>query len=132
MDPVPARTRLPLAAFLAGAGASHFVAPSFYDGIVPHVLGRPRTYTYVSGVAELVTGALVAHPRTSRLGAKAAAALFVAVYPANIQHAVDHWPPRDAEGWGTLVRLPLQVPLVLWSRKVWATKAPSTPSPSPR
>jgi uncharacterized membrane protein len=134
VEPVAARVRLPLGLFLMGVGTIHFLMPKFFDRIVPHVLGHERLFTYASGLAEIATGALVANPRTTRVGGRIAAVLFVAVFPANVQHTVDHWPPRDAEGWGSLVRLPMQVPLVLWG--LWVAKgprrAPSTRGPSPR
>ena len=48
----------------------------------------------------------------------AAAALFVAVFPANVQMAVD-WRSRPAaEQAAAYARLPLQIPLVLWAWKV--------------
>jgi uncharacterized membrane protein len=79
-----------LAIFLASAGATHFLAPKQYDAVVPRSLpGASRTYTYVSGVSELAVAAAVAHPRTRRLGGLAAAALFVAVFPANVKMAID-------------------------------------------
>jgi uncharacterized membrane protein len=84
-----------LAALLAGAGLTHFLKPGFYDPIVPHALPGPaRAWTYGSGVVELAVAAAVAAPRTRSRGALVAAVLFVAVYPANIQMAV------DASTWG--------------------------------
>ena len=108
-----------LATLLATTGVLHFVVPRPFDGIVPRGLpGSPRTWTLVSGVAELAVAAAVAHPRTRRAGGLAAAALFVAVFPANVKMAVDwrHAPPaRRAIAWG---RLPLQAPLVAWALRV--------------
>lgn len=105
-----------LAALLGGAGVLHFVTPAFFDMQVPRALpGTARTYTAVSGVAELIVAGALAVPRTRRLGGLAAAALFVAVYPANIDLArrvvtdTDASPVLKA---GVLARLPLQVPLV--------------------
>ncbi|WP_189054613.1 DoxX family protein [Longimycelium tulufanense] len=108
-----------LAGFLAGAGALHFLAPAPYDGIVPRALpGRPRTWTYLSGLAELGCAGLVAARRTRRSGALLAALLFIAVFPANVRMAVEWskrpWPYRLA----AFGRLPLQVPLVLWALRV--------------
>lgn len=113
------RPALALAALLAVAGAGHFAAPQFFDTMIPDVLpGEPRTWTHASGVAELAVAAAVAVPRTRRAGAFAAAALFVAVFPANVQMAID-WsdrsPVEQAVAWG---RLPLQVPLVWWAWRV--------------
>ena len=52
-----------LVPLLGGAGALHFLKPEPFDGIVPPQLpGTQRTYTYVSGAAELATAALLAQP----------------------------------------------------------------------
>lgn len=105
-----------LTGILAGAGVMHFVTPRFFDSIVPRVLPRPRFWTYASGVAELGVAAAVANPRTRRTGATAAAALFVAVFPGNVQHALQASTP--GERLGTKLRLPLQIPLVALALKV--------------
>ncbi|MEU8814183.1 hypothetical protein [Actinoplanes sp. NPDC048796] len=110
-----------LSVLLATTGALHFAAPKPFDAIVPRSLpGSPRTWTYLSGAAELAVAAAVAHPRTRRVGALAAAGLFAAVFPANVKMAVD-WrhasPAKRAVAYG---RLPLQIPLVLWARRVFA------------
>ena len=112
-------TALGLSGLLAFAGVAHFANPQFFDEIVPHRLpAGPRTWTYVSGAAELICAAAVAHPRTRRTGGLAAALLFVAVFPANIQMAVD-WRTRPAaEQAAAYGRLPLQIPLVLWGLRV--------------
>jgi uncharacterized membrane protein len=106
-----------LTALLAGAGVTHFVKPGFYDAIVPHALPGPaRAWTYVSGVAELGVAAAVARLSTRFRGALAALGLFVAVYPANIQMAVD---AEDAKMKAiAYARLPLQLPLFWLAWKV--------------
>jgi len=71
------------------AGVLHFVVPDPYAKIVPRWLGDPRLWVYSSGVAEIISGVLVAVPRTRRIGAWAAAITIVGVYPANIQMAID-------------------------------------------
>lgn len=108
-----------LVALLAGSGALHFLAPRPYDALVPRRLpGSARTWTYVSGVAELACAAAVASPRTRRQGALATAALFVAIFPANVQMAAD-WRARPLPlRAAAYARLPLQAPLVLWALKV--------------
>jgi len=112
---------LRLAALLLGAGTMHFVAPKFFDSTVPTQLpGEARTYTYVSGVAELAIGTALAVPRTRRLGGGLAALLFVAVFPANVNMAVD-WlkssKTTNVQKAVVLLRLPLQIPLVTESLK---------------
>ena len=108
-----------LAALLAIAGTSHFLVPKQFDAIVPSVIpGSSRLWTYASGVAELACAALVARSATRRLGGWLAFVLFIVVFPGNVQMAID-WSdraflPRAA----SLLRLPLQIPLVLWARRV--------------
>lgn len=108
-----------MAAALAGMAALHFLVPKPFDKLIPPELpGEPRTWTLASGVTELATAALVANPRTRRLGATLAVALFVAVLPGNLQMVRDSkdepW-PRRAIAWG---RLPVQIPLIRWALQV--------------
>ncbi|MFI0353891.1 hypothetical protein [Actinomadura sp. 9N407] len=113
------RNAYALAGLMAAAGTTHFVAPKPYDTIVPGRLpGSPRAWTYASGVAELACAAAIAVPKTRRAGAFATAALFAAVFPANVKMAYD-WRrrplPQRAIAYG---RLPLQAPLVAWAMRV--------------
>ncbi|MFE9635555.1 hypothetical protein [Streptomyces sp. NPDC006463] len=108
-----------LAGLLAGAAVAHAAVPEKFDAIVPRSLpGSPRGWTYASGVAELALAAGVAHPRTRKAAAMAAAAFFVGVFPANVKMAADARHSSSAVRAVALGRLPLQVPLVLWARKV--------------
>lgn len=112
------RSRLLLAAGLGTMAALHFVLPRPFDAIIPRwVPGRARTWTYASGAAELASAALLASERTRRIGAWAAAATIVGVYPANVQMAIDN-APSTAFGIGVWLRLPLQVPLVAWALRI--------------
>jgi len=111
-----------LAALLLGSGVLHFVMPKPYDSIVPVELpGSQRFYTYASGVAELVSGALLVSPRTRRVGALASIAVFVAVFPANL-NLVRLW--RDKPLFmrlGAIARLPLQVPMITGALRIYRT-----------
>jgi uncharacterized membrane protein len=115
------RTALGLAALLGASSVTHFAMPKPYDRLVPHLLpGKARTWTYLSGVAELATAAAVAVPRTRRLGGLLAALLFVVVFPANVQMAAD-WQRTGKPLPARLIafgRLPLQWPLVTWALRV--------------
>ncbi|WP_068157975.1 DoxX family protein [Rhodococcus phenolicus] len=114
---------LRLASLLLGSGTLHFVRPQPFDRIVPRALpGDARAYTYASGVAELAVGTALVVPRTRRLGGALAAALFVAVFPANIQMAVSWWRSDRMSPAAKAIagaRLPLQIPLVTEAVKVW-------------
>jgi uncharacterized membrane protein len=109
-----------MGAMLVGMGVLHFVAPKPFDTIVPAELpGSARFYTLASGVGEAATGALLLVPRTRRLGAVAAVALFLAVFPANVNCIRLWW----SKGWparvAAMVRLPLQVPMITGALKIY-------------
>ena len=105
---------------LVGMGVLHFVTPKPFDAIVPAELpGSARFYTLASGVAEAATGAMLLAPRTRRVGALAAVALYVGVFPANVNCIRLWW----SKGWparvGTIARLPLQIPMITSALKVY-------------
>ncbi|RKR74358.1 DoxX family protein [Frondihabitans australicus] len=119
---MPSRRRarallIALTALLATSGTVHFARPQTFDPIVPDALpGEARTWTLLSGAAELTTAAALALPATRRAGGGLAALLFVAVFPANVTMAAQYLrSPRKSRTAKAvaLVRLPLQVPLVL-------------------
>jgi uncharacterized membrane protein len=108
-----------LGGMLIAIGLAHFAAPKSFDDIVPDELpGSARLYTYASGVAEIGTGTLVLLPRTRRFGALAAVALFLAVFPANVNMVRLWW----SKGWPmrvvAIARLPLQIPMIVVALKV--------------
>lgn len=116
---------------MGAAGLTHLAVPHIYTGMVPKLLpGSAQAWTALSGVAELAVSGMLIWPRTRRLGATAAAVLFVVVFPANLQMALD-WGHRAAIdqviAWA---RLPLQVPLVGWALWVRARERPVSPARS--
>lgn len=106
--------------WLIGMGVLHFAAPKPFDTIVPTELpGSPRAYTYGSGVAEIAVGGLLVAPKTRRVGALAAIALYLGVLPANV-NMVRLWkdkplPMRAA----AVARLPLQIPMITQALKIY-------------
>lgn len=99
----------------AVSGVIHLVKPAVFESIVPKFLPRRRELVLASGVAELVCAAAVIAPPTRRIGGLASAGLLVAVFPANVQMAVDVVSSRKASPVfkaGVLARLPLQWPLI--------------------
>jgi uncharacterized membrane protein len=115
-----------MAIMLLITGAGHFIVPSPVNDLVPSFLpGDPRVWTYTIGLAEIVVALLLLAPlykkvagRAIRLwGAYLALALFIAVYPANINMAIE-WSSRDMpEPLLAYARLPLQFGLFYWA---WA------------
>jgi uncharacterized membrane protein len=118
-DPVLDRSRLRFAAMMVVVGVAHFVAPRFFERIVPRWFPWPREAVVVSGVAEVASGVLLAVPATRRLGGLLATATIVAVYPANIQMAVDASRGEDVgvPAWAAWLRLPMQIPMI---RRAWS------------
>jgi uncharacterized membrane protein len=108
---------------LLGAGVGHFIFPGPLDSIVPSTLpGDPRIYTYLSGLAEIAIGLALLTPLSKQVlgkpvklwGAYGAFALFLAVYPANINMAIQ-WSDRAMpEPLFAYARLPFQF-YFLWA-----------------
>lgn len=112
-----------LSAVLGGAGILHFAAPNAYEATVPRWLPRRRAIVYASGVAELSCAVGLWISATRRPAALASAGLFIAVFPANVQMAVDgRQGPSRARCWLAYGRLPLQAPLVWWALRVANTR----------
>ncbi|MDQ6798678.1 MAG: hypothetical protein M3011_11805 [Actinomycetota bacterium] len=113
---------LALAAAMAASGISHFLAPRPYEQIVPHFLGSAGLWVRLSGGAEIGCAVLLLFRRTRSLGGWLSAGLLVAVFPANVQMALDGGLAGRGFPLGSPVvawlRLPLQVPLVAWARAV--------------
>ena len=110
------RRRVPVALFFLGAGVLHFVKPGAYEPTVPDVLPAHRDIVYVSGVAE-IAGALAMLPdRSARWAGWWLIALLVAVFPANVNMAVNAERFRAVPEALLWVRLPIQAVLIAW---VW-------------
>jgi uncharacterized membrane protein len=107
---------------MGGSGVLHLKSPRFYRRIVPRALGHQSEIVFVSGLAELACALAMLAPPTRRLGGWATAALLVAVFPANVQMALDGSIPGAGFPMGSptasWLRLPLQIPLVLMALEV--------------
>lgn len=99
--------------FFCFTGAAHFHATSEFAAIVPDVLPNPEFWVQLSGVFEILGGLGLMIPKTRKYASWGLMALLVAVFPANINMAVnsiDFGLPHEWLWW----RLPLQLPLILW------------------
>jgi uncharacterized membrane protein len=104
---------LALVGAMAVSGVIHLARPAVFERAVPRAMPGPvRGWVLVSGVAELACAAATLWPPTRAAGGVASAALMAGVFPANVQMALDARRPRTRAI--TLLRLPLQIPLVLW------------------
>ena len=64
-------------------GIDHFIDPSWYEPIVPKILGYPTFWVYASGVFEIALGAGLIFPSTRQISAYGIALMLVALYWAN-------------------------------------------------
>ncbi|GIW41431.1 MAG: membrane protein [Candidatus Binatia bacterium] len=108
--------------FYVVAGTMHFVRPEFYLRIMPEYLPYHRELVFLSGVCEVVLGVLVLVPRFTKWAAWGIVALLIAVFPANVNMAVNRIVPPGAPDLSPLAqqillwaRLPLQGLLVAWA-----------------
>jgi uncharacterized membrane protein len=121
-----------VAAAFSVSGFIHLFDPKEFTPIVPHFLPFSTGLVYASGVAELVCG--YGLWRRQRWAGFAAAALLLAVWPANLQAALTAQNSDDLSNqvisW---IRVPLQIPLI-WlalrsGRSAPADHLPRDPSP---
>ncbi|HZE84334.1 MAG TPA: DoxX family membrane protein [Puia sp.] len=101
--------------FYVVAGINHFVNTPNYMEIMPPYLPFPLALVYICGVCEIVIGLLLIPVLTRKLAAWLLIALLVAVFPANIQMALNYWRPHNPHLWIAIVRLPIQVLLIAWA-----------------
>ncbi len=111
-------------AFLAGiftvSGLAHILNPEPFEGIVPEALPARRELVYGSGGLELLCAILLVLPGTRRLGGRLSALVLTGVFPANINMAVQATRNPEIPRWyriATLIRLPLQFPLIAIARR---------------
>lgn len=113
------------AALFTSAGVLHFVKRDFFEAIVPDWFPSARLANQVSGAAEIVLGIGMLSPITRRPAALGLAALTLAVFPANVDMAVNAVEVTSvggrltrsvgtATGPQNWIRLPMQLPLLWW------------------
>jgi uncharacterized membrane protein len=116
------RGRVGLAALFAVAGALHLTRPHSFEQIVPPRLPAKRALVYVSGAVELVCAAGLMVSATRRVAGLVSAGLLVAIFPANVQMAVDSIKRRGPLATSVAVaRLPLQVPMIKVAWRAWSS-----------
>ncbi len=101
--------------FLA-TGVLHFLRPRIYEAIMPRYLPAHRELVYASGVAEMAGGAGVLFSRTRKGAAWWLIATLVAIFPANVEMAVNADRFKRFPEPLLWARLPLQGALIAW---VW-------------
>jgi uncharacterized membrane protein len=118
-----------LAVCMIVAGVLHFAQPEPFIRIVPGFLPAPAALVYISGVIEIMLGIGLLVPALRQASAWGLVALFIAVFPANLNMAINH---IQIEGipntwWFQAIRLPFQLVLIAWA--YWYTR-PELPQTS--
>lgn len=119
-----------LSVSLIVVGITHFVKPEEYAKIVPPQLPHPFQLVYISGFFEILGGIGLLIPFVSIAAAWGLIALFIAVFPANINMAVNSISIEGIPDYPIFywVRLPLQAVLIAWAW--WYTRKPEDQSGS--
>jgi uncharacterized membrane protein len=106
-----------LAVCMLLTGALHFVTAEPFVKIVPDVLPHPLALVYISGFFEILGGIGLLIPTVSRAAAWGLVALFIAVYPANLNMAFNqiHLNGIPDSPWFQAIRLPFQFVLIAWA-----------------
>ncbi len=111
---LPWGTRIVAGAFTL-SGAVHLVRPSVFEPLIPEALGDPTPWVIGSGVAELVCAAGLLARR--RWAPAAATATLAVIWVGNWQMAIDVTAADESAAATAAVwlRLPLQIPLMVWA-----------------
>jgi uncharacterized membrane protein len=117
--------RVMLAICIIVVGTLHFAVPDPFVKIVPDYLPHHLALVYISGFFEILGGIGILVPPVSQAAAWGLVLLFIAVFPANINMAINEIdlpgiPDSSVLRWG---RLPLQAVLIAWA--LWYTRADS-------
>jgi uncharacterized membrane protein len=100
--------------FILG-GLYHFINPALYLRMMPPYLPWHLFLVYLSGFFETALGSLLFAPRYTRLAAWGLIALLVAVFPANVQMAINPQQFPEIPPYALWLRLPLQAVLIAWA-----------------
>lgn len=97
------------------AGLFHLIRPRFYMKIMPPWLPWHSQLVFTSGIIEIILGILLIPTATRTMAAWGIIVLLIAVFPANIQMAIDYWNKPGFYYWIAILRLPLQFVLIWWA-----------------
>jgi uncharacterized membrane protein len=117
MGITPEVHRYILAALFLITGILHFVKPEFFTNIMPDYIPHHLVMVYISGAAEIMGGLGILFEKTQMWAGWGLILLLVAVFPANINMAVESIQKSGYSSlfsMATIARLPLQFVLIYW------------------
>ncbi len=117
MNTLKTPLRFVLAAAMVFIGVLHFVRPDPFVAIVPGFLPAPLALVWISGAFEILGGLGLLVPQTRRAAAWGLILLYIAVFPANINMAVNEIPldGQQVSPVALWLRLPLQAVFIAWA-----------------
>lgn len=120
---VQAVARVVLALLYAAAGVLHLAYPAPFLRITPDWVPEPALVVALTGLAEIAGATGLILPRFRKAAGVGLALYAVAVFPANIQHAVIDLSSGTGLGWEyhapRLFAQPFIALWALWAGEVW-------------
>lgn len=110
---MPRIPHLLIALFFFAGGVAHFVMADAFITAMPGYVGYHKELVFISGVFEILGAIGILLPQTRLISAYGLMALIVAVYPANINMALNAGNYKGIPELLLYIRLPLQF-LFLW------------------
>ena len=117
------KLRLLLSTFMVGIGVLHFTHAPIFVSIMPAYLPWHLELVQLSGAIEIALGLMLSIERTRVLAAWGLIALYIAVFPANLNMALHPeltivgapaWLPKPS-ALAAWLRLPFQALLIYWA-----------------
>lgn len=105
------------------SGTTHFLFPEFYEGLIPANFPSPSSLIILTGMAEIVLGALLIVPATARLASWGLIVLLLVMFPVFIHMATHPEQFPQFAPLGLWLRLPLQTLLI--SLAYWLGRPPA-------
>lgn len=113
----PAFNRFLIGLIFVAMGCLHFLKPNVFASIIPDFIPWHKAMVYISGIAEIAGGIGLWLPQFRETAAWGLLLLLIAVFPANINMAVQTVQKTGLLSWysiATIVRLPLQFVFMYW------------------
>ena len=109
-----------MAIFYIANGINHFINQKYYLAIMPPYVPWHKTAVILSGVAEILLGAMLFIPSLTRLASWGIIILLIMIFPANIHMAINSELYKNYHPLVLYLRLPIQFVLIAWA--YWYTK----------
>jgi uncharacterized membrane protein len=118
-----ARVRLLVVLGFLATASLHFVATEAETRMIPAIFPWRRQLVLLTGAGEIVGALGLLHPQTRRGAAYWLVALLIAVFPANVNHAVNNIQLGGVLNWRAYQwgRLPFQA-LFIWAT-LWCAQS---------